>query len=273
MLGMFKRQRESGCHQTRQMFASYIDGRLNAVEQDAVNYHIEVCDDCRRELESLEATVQLLHRMPVVTPTRSFTLAEAPRQQVLAPLGTLITDRAREATAALIPNTNWLRVATAAAIILLMVMVAGDLSETFYTESSLKTAEVAEIATIQENEIESSVLPEVGMQPSEELSKDTPTEATKVPQPSNATDSYRGVAGLNGAGEIVPPTTPPNAPSSEPGIVPENADATPLTFEAGQENLSDKSAYFWLRPLEITFAALALILGGFLFRKRRSSLH
>jgi len=89
------------------MLSPYIDGQLSPGEKDRVEEHIESCDACRRELESLRATVKLLHRVPVVSPPRSFTLAEVvPKRRAVA-LGAL-------------------RVATAVAVIVLAFFFVGD---------------------------------------------------------------------------------------------------------------------------------------------------
>jgi len=69
--------------------------------------HIEGCDACRRELESLGATVNLLHRVPLVSPPRSFALAE------------VVPERRPVAFGAL-------RVATAVAVLVLAFFFVGD---------------------------------------------------------------------------------------------------------------------------------------------------
>jgi len=102
---MFKRK--SQCQQLKGMLSPYIDGQLSPTEVSRIEGHIQGCDACRGELESLRATVNLLHRVPMVSPPRSFTIAEVvPKQRAVA-LGAL-------------------RLATAVAVILLTFLFVGD---------------------------------------------------------------------------------------------------------------------------------------------------
>lgn len=74
--------------------------------------HIEGCDACRRELESLGATVNLLHRVALVSPPRSFALAEVVPVRGPAAFGAL-------------------RIATAAAVLVLAFLFVGDAMHLF----------------------------------------------------------------------------------------------------------------------------------------------
>jgi anti-sigma factor RsiW len=99
--------KKSECQQLRGMLSPYIDGELSSSEKISVERHIEECDACRRELESLRATVGLLRRVPMVAPRRSFTIAaRAPRRHPVA----------------------WgaLRAATAVAVLVLAFVFIGD---------------------------------------------------------------------------------------------------------------------------------------------------
>ena len=102
---MFKRKRE--CKILKGMLSPYIDGQLSPSEMERIERHIEECDACRRELESLRAVVSLLHRVPMVALPRSFTIAaRAPRRYPVA--------------------LRALRVATAVAVLLLAFIFTGD---------------------------------------------------------------------------------------------------------------------------------------------------
>ena len=102
---MFKRKRE--CKTIKGMLSPYIDGQLSPSEMERIERHIEECDACRRELESLRAVVSLLHRVPMVALPRSFTIAvKAPRRHPV--------------------ELRALRVATAVAVLLLAFVFAGD---------------------------------------------------------------------------------------------------------------------------------------------------
>lgn len=111
---MFGRRRKSHCHRMQEMISPYLDDRVTSVERDAVKYHIEICEDCEWELRSMETTVQLLSRMPVVSAPRSFTLAEAPPRLDWGPFT--------------LSSMNRLRMATVAAAISLAILLVGDFS-------------------------------------------------------------------------------------------------------------------------------------------------
>jgi hypothetical protein len=255
MLRMFGPRRKSECKLTQEMLSLYIDDRLTAVERDLVKYHTETCKDCRLELESLEATVQLLHRMPVALAPRSFTLAQAQGRQARIPIVTPIADWMHGMAAVVIPNTKWLRMATAAAVILLVVMLAGDLTGAFYTESNPSAPEIA------------VVTPEDEATASEQVTPTVPTETPKDDVPVDPATL-----------EAPPVTEPPEAPVTI-GSIPQTNDATGVIMPPGEEalhldspateDLTKENAYPWLRPLEITFAVLALILVGMNLVARR----
>ena len=68
------------------MLSPYIDRQLTSSEQGWVEAHLERCEACRRELESLRAVVNLVHRMPLVSPPRSFAVAEVAPKRRAAPV-------------------------------------------------------------------------------------------------------------------------------------------------------------------------------------------
>ncbi len=102
---MFKRKSE--CQKLEGMLSPYIDGQLSPAERDRLEGHIKGCDACRGELESLRATIDLFHRVPLVSPPRSFTFAEAVPQRRAVAFGAL-------------------RAATAVAVIVLAFFFVGD---------------------------------------------------------------------------------------------------------------------------------------------------
>jgi hypothetical protein len=69
--------KRSECDRTRSRLSAYIDQRLGAQEQKELEKHLEACQVCREELDSLKATVRLLHVMPQALPGRSFAVTEA----------------------------------------------------------------------------------------------------------------------------------------------------------------------------------------------------
>jgi len=70
------RFRKDKCNRTRGLLSAYIDQQLGLQEQEGVEKHLEACQGCRQELDSLRATVRLLHRVPQVSPARSFAVTE-----------------------------------------------------------------------------------------------------------------------------------------------------------------------------------------------------
>lgn len=121
---MFKRKNE--CKKIKGLFPPYIDGQLSPSDVKRVERHIEECSACRRELESLRAVVGLLHRVPMVSPRRSFAIAaRVPRRSPVA--------------------LRALRVATAVAVLLLAFVFMGDALHFF------KAGRVEDRATLQEN--------------------------------------------------------------------------------------------------------------------------
>jgi hypothetical protein len=90
-----------------------MDQHLNPEEVAHVEGHLRTCPGCREELESLRATVALLHRLPEVTPSRSF---------AVAPVRPLPGRRALPA----------LRFATAGVVLLLVLAFAVDQTNLFH---------------------------------------------------------------------------------------------------------------------------------------------
>lgn len=92
-----------------EQLSAYLDGQLSDVERATLEKHLDECSRCRRELDELEATVALLHALPVPRPPRSFTLdpaTVAPRRRLL-------------------PSLRW---AAAALTVLLVLTVGLDLA-------------------------------------------------------------------------------------------------------------------------------------------------
>ena len=103
----FRRSEKNECSKTRDLLSGYMDQRLNPEEVAHVEGHLGTCPGCREEMESLRATVALLHRLPEVTPSRSF---------AVSPVRPLPGRRALPA----------LRFATAGVVLLLVLAFAAD---------------------------------------------------------------------------------------------------------------------------------------------------
>ncbi|TFH47716.1 MAG: hypothetical protein E4G89_07485, partial [Methanothrix sp.] len=109
----FRRSEKDECSKTRELLSGYMDQRLNPEEVAHVEGHLRNCPGCREELEWLRATVVLLHRLPEVTPSRSF---------AVAPVRPLPGRRALPA----------FRFATAGVVLLLVLAFAGDQTNMFH---------------------------------------------------------------------------------------------------------------------------------------------
>ena len=139
---MFKRKSE--CHKLQGLLSPYIDGQLGPSDRERLESHLEGCQACRRELESLGATVKLLHRVAMVSPPRSFVLAEeAPKRSPAAALTKAAPKMRHEPAFGMMRAASvaatWrpafslgvLRVATAVAAMLLLFVLAGDATHLF----------------------------------------------------------------------------------------------------------------------------------------------
>ncbi len=117
--------RKNQCHKVQGLLSPYIDGQIGSSERDRVESHLEECQVCSRELDSLRATVNLLHRVAVVSPPRSFALAEVEAKRRTAALTREAPQWRR------VPALGALRVATAVAALLLVFVLAGDATHLF----------------------------------------------------------------------------------------------------------------------------------------------
>ena len=118
---MLGRWRKGKCGRIQGMLSSYLDKRLTHEEQKMVEHHVMGCEACQKELNSLQEIVSLLHRVPMVTPRRSFAIAEA------RPVSRPVT-------------FGRLRLATAAVALILAVLVGGDLFHIYPTEPEVSSA-------------------------------------------------------------------------------------------------------------------------------------
>lgn len=241
---MFSRKRQTACERIREMFSPYIDAQLSAVEREVVDFHVDVCDACRYQLASMEKTAKLLQSMPVVPVPRSFTLAEAPARGIELPFA--------------MPAMNWLRVATAAAVIALVALVAVDLTgavdksgepvvasptPTVTPDAQTTPPDVSPIPTDDGND---AIPPIQSPQPWGVVGPVDPNADILIDGPINSVPwEAQQEADLEAEkGEGLSPTPPPHSPS-------------------------------WLLPLEIVAGVLVVILGAAYFlvwqRKREFS--
>ena len=93
----------------RALLSSYIDGEVSAAEGRRVEEHAAGCSECRDEIESLRATVDLVRALPELEPPRSFELTRLPDEEPGAAFGVWAP-----------------RLATSVAGLLLVALLAGD---------------------------------------------------------------------------------------------------------------------------------------------------
>jgi hypothetical protein len=108
---MFRGKGEPLCRKVRGMLSEYVDNRLDSEDKNLVERHLETCEACSKELESLRMTVQLLHRVAEAPAPRSFTVIvpEPRRESAFGPA-----------------SMRWLRPATAIVAVALVVLLMGD---------------------------------------------------------------------------------------------------------------------------------------------------
>jgi hypothetical protein len=117
MWTVFRRFRSDKCSRTKQRLSAYIDLCLSPQELNEVESHLAACPDCQKELESLQATAAVLRQLPQVSPPRSFRIAQEERSGRWTALPVL-------------------RLATAAAAVLLVMAFTADLVNLFETGPS-----------------------------------------------------------------------------------------------------------------------------------------
>jgi hypothetical protein len=112
----------SQCRKVRGVLSEYIDNRLDGEKKTLVERHLQKCEACSKELESLQMTVQLLHRVPEVPVPRSFmvTVSKPKRESALGSA-----------------SLRWLRPATAIIAIALVVLLAGDFLNVFVADTGV----------------------------------------------------------------------------------------------------------------------------------------
>ena len=121
---MFRGKGEPLCRKVRGMLSEYIDNSLNSEDKSFIERHLETCEACSKELESLRVTVQLLHRMPEVSVPRSFTVTvpQPRRESAFGP-----------------SSLRWLRPATAFVAVALVVLLMGDFLHGFENNAGFKS--------------------------------------------------------------------------------------------------------------------------------------
>jgi hypothetical protein len=125
------------------MLSEYIDSGLSSESKSFVERHLETCEACSKELESLRMTVQLLHRVSEVPVPRSFTVTvpQPRRESAFGPA-----------------SLRWLRPATAIVAVALVVLLMGDFLHAFENNTGIDSGE-ANLAFSASNQLVPSPVP------------------------------------------------------------------------------------------------------------------
>lgn len=161
---MFKLFAKSHETHIADQLSAYLDGQVGAVEERQIEAHLNTCADCRAELESLQATQQLLRALPAPAIPRAFVLS---RQVVPAQAAS--------------PLTGWygrLRTATALAVVTLLLLLAGDVGQTL-----LLAGREATPASVVHQERSPESLQAIGAGPTPLPSSVPAVRPTQIPAP------------------------------------------------------------------------------------------
>ncbi len=72
MLGFLGQPRNAGHRFCQENLSAFLDGELKARDRERIRQHLEVCEACRWELQTLQETVNLVRSLPQVKAPRSF---------------------------------------------------------------------------------------------------------------------------------------------------------------------------------------------------------
>ncbi len=194
----------------RTLLSSYLDGEVSEAEARDIERHLDTCEGCRSELESLRATVGLLRQLPQLAVPRSFRLREAPG-----------STRAG-------PSWAWpTRLAASMAALFLIALLAGDAIGVF-TQAG---------GTMQEPAVTTQLQREAALpaQPAQEMAQDSQADvmarakSEAAPAPPTVVPAPQAVGPVP---QPPPAATPTPAPAP---LMAAAAPAAPPEGGAGQE--------------------------------------
>jgi anti-sigma factor RsiW len=173
--------------QVTRLLSAYIDKRVNTREQTQIEKHLRTCAECRADLASLRATVQIVHALPAMRLPRSFTLPRAMARQ---------------------PRPSWafpiFRAATVLAAVLLIVVMGADLAGMGRAAPGNVPQPTAQREFV--------AMAPVTVPPMQDV-------ATQTPSLKAAVENYATEAAP--AARLMPPTElPPDAGSTGAGVLP-----------------------------------------------------
>lgn len=212
-MSWFRKRGEKTEHRyVAERLSAYMDGELSSKEHAIVEYHLDICQDCRWNLETLRQTVKWTRELPTVPIPHVFTIpvdappVRAPRRAWVAPL---------------------LQGATALVALLLVFVVAGDYlltgSRPTWTPEPQVVVEGAptEVVTIALEaeelvpaEIEEEAVVEAPAVEAEKVAlspTSSPAPTQPVFQAATPTEAAAGVAEVEAEAEVTFTATPSNA--------------------------------------------------------------
>ncbi|TET18542.1 MAG: hypothetical protein E3J81_00070 [Dehalococcoidia bacterium] len=178
---MFLGGRKTRCHKVRGMLSEYIDSRLDSEDRGDVERHLEICEACSNELESLQMTVQLLNRVPLMPAPRSFAISEVGtgRVSIFEP-----------------QRLGWLRPATAFATVALIALLIVDFLQVVPHDQIMlsPTPQGEEYMIESRGDEPAEAIPEPAPAPGEEA----PTEDVTSSDESGLGVTYEGEGEISG---------------------------------------------------------------------------
>lgn len=204
MFHWFKRWMKTEHEFCQEELSAFLDGQLNWRERSRVRKHLERCAACRRDLASLQQTVTLLRATPKIKPPRSFFI----------PASEKVKQRQWQRTRL---AYGYLRMATAMATVLLVLVVSSDALLRFATIAPAQPMPAA-VPAIRTFEAEPTPMELVEMPltlpAARTLSAETPAAMPlaaegAVPQPSPEP---------TGLALLVPPATGGAVPQETAGV-------------------------------------------------------
>jgi hypothetical protein len=230
---------DSDGHIAAEVLAAWLDSRndFTSAERQRIDAHLGACPACQATLAELRAIVSGLRALPQVAPPRSFTLTPALAAGADQPPAALVGERAR-APVVLHESRPWidrqirlLRYATAAAVVLFMLVVSIDVlsrigggtngDRALDTTSAPPAAATSAGAAAEQRAMEPTEAAAAGAAPaSTPETMAAMMEATPTPAPA--------------AGAAEPTTAP--APAADAGAATPAAEDTALTAMSPDES-------------------------------------
>lgn len=245
--------RRNDCAKTRELLSPYLDEHLDPLQKPKIEAHLEACEACRHEWESLRATVAILRQTPTITPPRSFTL-RSPAVKRPVWQGT-----------AILP---W---STAIAAVLLLVVLAGDGLSSFTVGGSSASAPLLAPVTRENGASAPSTAtkdvasPPVLRSSGSEVQGQATTTPPVTPGPLKA-----GSADVRPGDSVTPPATSADAGAPSAGLLAGAVGGVGPTGVPDQSGLTPTA--FRMAEIGLAFLITILALAGVGLRRIRNRL-